>query len=148
MRFINTHTLELIEFFDSQVPAYAILSHVWGNEEISFAEMLDHNETTKLKAGYRKITKFCALTKRHGFEYSWVDTCCIDKRNSAELSEAINSMYSYYYDAAECFIFLDDVWPLSEGAIDHEVQIGFMKASRWFTRGWTTQVCYAMKTSS
>lgn len=140
MRLINTHTLELREFFDSQVPPYAILSHTWGNEEVSFVEMQNHDEAIRLKAGYQKITKFCALTKRHGFEHGWVDTCCIDKRNSAELSEAINSMYAYYHDAAECFIFLEDVWPVSEGAVDREVQIGFMKASRYFTRGWTTQV--------
>ncbi|CAG8949771.1 hypothetical protein HYFRA_00004094 [Hymenoscyphus fraxineus] len=131
MRLLHTQTLEMKESFDSQVPSYVILSHTWGNEETSFSEMESNDETARSKAGYHKITKFCALAKRRGFEYGWVDTCCIDKRNSAELSEAITSIM---------FIFLGDVWPISEGGIDHKVQIAFMKASRWFTRGWTTQV--------
>lgn len=72
---------------------YAILSHTWGddNEEISFKDLMDGSEKTK--DGYRKI-RFCGeQAARDGLQYFWVDTCCIDKSNYTELSEAINSMF-------------------------------------------------------
>jgi hypothetical protein len=71
---------------------------------------------------------FCEEATRHGFQYAWVDTCCIDKKSSAELGEAINSMYMWYKKATVCFVYLYDV----EGRDD----IG---RSTWFTRGWTLQ---------
>ena len=66
-----------------------------------------------------------------GFHYIWIDTCCIDKASSAELSEAINSTYRWYHESGVCYAYLADVPP---NAVDNE----FAK-SRWFTRGWTLQ---------
>jgi hypothetical protein len=39
----------------------------------------------------------------------YADTCCIDKRSSAELQEAIDSMFEWYRDSETCHICLDDV---------------------------------------
>jgi hypothetical protein len=95
MWLLHTETLGLEEFVESNTPPYAILSHTWINEEISFVEMQDADEIIRNKSGFKKILKFCSPAKARGFTYGWVDTCCIDKRSSAELSEAINSMYRY-----------------------------------------------------
>ncbi|KAN0073071.1 HET domain containing protein [Elaphomyces granulatus] len=115
------------------IPRYAILSHGWGTdtEEVSFKDMIDG--TGKRKTGYNKI-RFCGEQAGHdGLEYFWIDTCCIDKSSSAELHEAINSMFRWYRDAAKCYVYMADVkssqlpWELS------------FRKSRWFTRGWTLQ---------
>jgi hypothetical protein len=97
-------SLILREFIGSAVPAYAILSHTWGKEEVSFQEV--DAGTGKDKAGWRKI-EFCAKQAgADGLRYIWVDTCCIDKRNVVELSEAINSMFRWYQKAARCYVYL------------------------------------------
>lgn len=91
MRLIHTGTLKLHEFFGAKIPPYAIPSHTWGEDEVSFQEMQSRNG--KSKAGYAKIRRCCETADADGFQYCWVDTCCIDKTSSTELSEAINSMY-------------------------------------------------------
>ncbi len=108
--------------------------------------MQNADENVRNKAGFKKILKFCTLAKRHGYTYGWADTCCIDKRSSAELSEAINSMYRYYYNAAECVVYLEDVPARVEGSIAQEGQLSAIKSSRWFTRCWTLQELLASKT--
>lgn len=90
MRLINTQTLTLHDFTGSNTPKYAILSHRWTDEELSFKEF--SKGRSKDKKGYRKIVEFCEFLRRWGRGWCWVDTVCIDKRSSAELSEAINSM--------------------------------------------------------
>lgn len=130
IRLLNTDTLSFEEFFDSKTPPYAILSHTWGNEEMSLIEMLNGDTVIpnkKQKAGHAKIMSFCRLAKSHDLRYGWVDSCCIDKRNSAELSEAINSMYRYYYNAAECLVYLEDVRAAPEGTIDQVRQADDIK---------------------
>jgi hypothetical protein len=64
-----------------------------------------------VKSGYDKIKRCCEVASMDGFEYVWVDTCCIDKTSSAELSEAINSMYRWYGQAEVCYTYLSDVPP-------------------------------------
>jgi len=132
MRLINTSTLELAEFYDSDIPNYAILSHTWGKEEVSYQEW--SNKSSLHKAGYKKIEDFCKICHQNQFEWAWVDTCCIDKTSSAELSEAINSMYRWYRGRV-CYAYLVDV--------PHNDFIQFgdstFRSSRWFTRGWTLQ---------
>jgi Heterokaryon incompatibility protein (HET) len=99
----------LTKDFIGNIPAYAILSHTWGNDdqEVTFKDM--NEGSGKSKAGYQKI-RFCGEQAAHdGFRYFWVDTCCIDKSNNAELSEALNSMYRWYRDAAKCYVYLADV---------------------------------------
>jgi hypothetical protein len=91
----------------SDVPAYAILSHTWGKEEVSFQDM--EASASIGKAGWKKI-EFCAKqAAADGLEYFWIDTCCIDKRNAVELSAAINSMFRWYQKAARCYAYLRDV---------------------------------------
>ena len=112
MRLINTDTLQMVEYEHSRAPSYAILSHTWGDSEVSFEDIMRagaDQTTVSTKPGFRKIANFCKEARSRGFMYGWVDTCCIDKRNSAELSEAINSMYLYYSSAAVCLIHLGDV---------------------------------------
>ncbi|OBT66178.1 hypothetical protein VE03_05090 [Pseudogymnoascus sp. 23342-1-I1] len=134
MRLINTSTLQIEEFFDGHAPNYAILSHRWVDGEVTLQEM--QAETATSKPGYQKILNTCREALADGLPYAWVDTCCIDKTSSAELSEAINSMYRWYAEADICYVFLNDV------AVD-DVSSGpgedaFAK-SMWFTRGWTLQ---------
>ena len=94
MRLLDTKTLILKEFF-SNPPPYAILSHTWnGFDEVLFKDM--ENGTANQKPGFDKVARFCTQASLDGFEYAWVDSCCIDKSSSAELSEAINSMFNWY----------------------------------------------------
>jgi hypothetical protein len=131
----------LVEFVGSNIPDYAILSHTWGsdNDEVTYQDM--SSGTGKEKAGYNKI-RFCGnQAKKDGIEFFWIDTCCIDKASSAELSEAINSMFRWYQDANRCYVYLPDV---SSGILDRSDECSrrwkpAFKTSRWFTRGWTLQ---------
>ena len=159
MRLLSTSTLKLCEFHDDEIPDYAILSHTWEDGEVSFQEMddsslvsasaasdrLDEEATLAIRAaskskclpGYTKITQCCRLAASEGWSYVWIDTCCIDKTSSAELSEAINSMYRWYEEAQVCYVYMTDV------------SSAFLQAfewSRWFTRGWTLQELLAPST--
>ncbi|KAJ4172110.1 hypothetical protein NW754_007708 [Fusarium falciforme] len=98
MRLINVRTMELEEFHGDQVPRYAILSHTWGQGEVTFQDWKDLNLASQ-KAGFAKILGACQQASEDSLEYLWVDTNCIDKTSSAELSEAINSMFAWYRDA-------------------------------------------------
>ena len=100
--------------------------------------MIEGNGTSK--AGFDKI-RFCGeQARRDGWQYFWVDTCCIDKSSSAELAEAINSMFRWYRDAAKCYVFLSDVPTVDGENRSHQLPWkSAFRASRWFTRGWTLQ---------
>ena len=81
-----------------EVPAYAILSHTWDEEEVIYQDLKKGKDKSKTvnKAGWRKI-QFCAKQAAvDGLEYFWVDTCCIDKKNAVELGAAINFMFRWY----------------------------------------------------
>ncbi|KAJ9157594.1 HET-domain-containing protein [Pleurostoma richardsiae] len=132
MRLVNAVTLELEDFSNKPVPQYAILSHTWGDGEVTLQDMQDAQMASQ-KAGYAKIKKCCELARVRGLKYAWVDTCCIDKSSSAELSEAINSMFKWYEDSHDCYAYLADVEPEATSAV------ASFKKSRWFTRGWTLQ---------
>ncbi len=133
MRLINIEKMILEVFFGHQIPPYAILSHTWGKEELSFQDI--QKSGSRSKHGFAKIDFACRQAKLEGFRHAWIDTCCIDKSSSVELSEAINSMYSWYAKAAACYVYLEDV---TVSAIFDETSSQFEK-SRWFTRGWTLQ---------
>ncbi|GAW17709.1 hypothetical protein ANO14919_071750 [Xylariales sp. No.14919] len=137
MRLIHCRTLRLQEFHGSQTPAYAILSHTWQDEEVTFTDFCQGapSETGAIPERWMKITQACKLALAQGYEYIWVDTCCIDKSSSAELTEAINSMYSWYAKSDKCFAYLCD-FDLSPGSSDARQQF---LSSRWFSRGWTLQ---------
>ncbi|RAR09006.1 ubiquitin-conjugating enzyme family protein [Stemphylium lycopersici] len=129
--------------FGKEIQPYAILSHTWGSDhdEISFKDM--ETDGYKNKKGFRKL-EFCRnQAVWDGLKYFWVDTCCIDKSSSAELMEAINSMYHWYQDAARCYVYLADVTvDTSDGTgaeSSSEQWRQQFRASRWFRRGWTLQ---------
>ena len=181
MRLINTSTYQLQEFIGATKPSYTTLSHTWGDEEVSFLEWRAYSvsllpdlgdplqtrpgpgwvERIRKKAGFKKITEFCKKSLQSGHNWAWVDTCCIDKSSSEELSEAINSMFTWYQRSECCYCYLSDVndssysW-VEEGFQDYLSDLsvsagdigdsfferynlcGFTK-SRWFKRGWTLQ---------
>jgi hypothetical protein len=122
------------------IPRYAILSHTWGrdDEEVNFKDLME--DSGKTKAGYRKL-QFCGeQAARDGLQYCWVDTCCIDKANSAELQEAINSMFRWYRAAERCYVYLSDVSTSGhDPALSVQSLQSAFRESRWFTRGWTLQ---------
>ncbi|KAH0438169.1 ankyrin repeat-containing protein [Colletotrichum camelliae] len=135
MRLIHIENLDIEEFFDTP-PPYAILSHTWEKDEVTFHDV--SQKRVAGKAGWIKITSFCKIVNKYlsdPVEYVWVDTCCIDKSSSEELSEGINSMFRYYKEAVSCFVYLADVvYSDPSEAVDRSFE-----RSRWFTRGWTLQ---------
>lgn len=123
------------DFVGGGIPQYAILSHTWGADvdEVSYRDLVDG--TGKDKTGYNKM-RFCAeQARRDRLQYFWIDTCCIDKSNSSELAEAINSMFHWYSNAIKCYVYLSDV-PVP---VDNNEPHSAFQRSRWFTRGWTLQ---------
>jgi hypothetical protein len=134
--------LSLTKYFIDKIPRYAILSHTWGpdTEEVNFRDLMEG--TGKDKAGYKKI-RFCGeQATRNDLHFFWVDTCCIDKSNNTELSEAINSMFRWYRDEAKCYVYLSDIPRHAVDMNSQSTQLPWESAfrqSRWFTRGWTLQ---------
>lgn len=141
MWLLNVDSLELEEFHGellSDIPPYAILSHTWSEDEVSCRDVWRGLEGARKKKGFSKIEGCCEMARNNGLGYVWIDTCCIDKRNSAELSEAINSMYQYYEIARICIVYLVDVFPPGPSTTSEQCCESFRK-SRWFRRGWTLQ---------
>jgi hypothetical protein len=138
---LNNGDLSLTKDLITDIPLYAILSHTWGDdeEEVTFKDLTEGSGKTK--SGYRKI-QFCGeQAASDSLEHFWVDTCCIDKSNNAELSEAIISMFRWYRNATKCYVYLADVSISSQDLTNQSFQSweqAFRK-SRWFTRGWTLQ---------
>ncbi|KAG4431030.1 hypothetical protein IFR05_013488 [Cadophora sp. M221] len=136
MRLLDTTTLELCEFFGSDIPYYAILSHRWEDDEVTFQDLISGLGPSR--KGYLKVQGCCRKAARDGWRYAWVDSCCIDKSSSAELSEAINSMFQWYRDSQVCYAFLSDV-PEGLTIKKHHKKRSRFRKSRWWTRGWTLQ---------
>ena len=146
MRLIDTTTGKFRWFQDPLQIQYAILSHVWAKDgdvnyarECTYRDVFEIQKTTPsgsiLPLLPAKVQRFCEVARNDGFSLAWVDSCCIDKSSSSELSESINSMFSWYRNAGACYVFLADVEPSQGGRIQEEQ----FKKSRWFTRGWTLQ---------
>ncbi|KAK4172851.1 hypothetical protein QBC36DRAFT_68257 [Triangularia setosa] len=131
----DTGNFHLKDLPDNAIPPYAILSHTWGDKEVLFKDLVDG--TGKENAGYDKV-KFCGEQAwRDGLKYFWIDTCCIDKSDAAELQHALNSMFQWYHNATKCYVYLTDV--STRDADGNSVwELAFRKC-RWFTRGWTLQ---------
>ena len=138
---------KVLEFRDDETTKYAILSHRWIDPmEVDFEEMVNlarmdkaERDEVRGRLGYKKISDTCQQAQRDGYEWVWVDTCCIDKRSSAELSEAINSMYRWYGNASACYAYLHDVgdsFPITQDKKKYPESNGWPE---WFSRGWTLQ---------
>ena len=159
MRLLSTFTFELESFFNENItPQYAILSHVWekdNKEEVTLQELQQKDanillKSTKtrfvngeplncfqnIKKGFLKTIGCAVQAEKDEIYYIWCDTCCIDKKDSTELSEAINSMFHWYKDQL-CYAYLKDV-PHAGDDVSTESDSVFAK-SEWFTRGWTLQ---------
>jgi hypothetical protein len=139
LRLEDGDNVSLVKREGSDIPKYAILSHTWlsDDEEVSFQDLKgtanaldadgfqERRKTVRDKPGYRKVL-FCGKqAARDGLQYFWVDTCCIDKESSAELPEALNSMFRWYQQATKCYVYMADVLDSRE-----------FNGSKWFTRGW------------
>lgn len=128
MRLLHTSEQRFKEFHGYDIPDYAILSHRWGDDEVSYSDY--RKNRARDGAGLRKINGFRELAKHDGYEWCWIDTCCIDRKSSAELTEAVNSMGEWYRYSEKCYAYLSDV--------PHDEPDAW-KESAWFTRGWTLQ---------
>ena len=168
MRLLNTRTGQFVENIDPKVTRYAILSHVWDiRGEQSYQQVLAiwqkaSRSSTSSQVSVKgrcknasaisildspelsvKIRGFCAIAHQHGYGLGWMDSCCIDKTSSAELTEAINSMYLWYRKADICYAYLIDVLddpgspPYSPRPSERLLEA--VQNSKWHTRGWTLQ---------
>jgi hypothetical protein len=150
MRLLHKKTLQFEEFIGDDAPSYGILSHTWGKDEITFVDMVRYNEgdeeqraRVEKKLGWKKIRFMQNITRDvKEINHFWVDTCAIDKSSSAELSEAINSMFRWYRRAHACYAYLTDI--LSPDLTGHGAFE--FKHAKWFTRGWTLQELIAPNT--
>ncbi|EIW58356.1 HET-domain-containing protein, partial [Trametes versicolor FP-101664 SS1] len=136
-RFLNTLTGEFEWYNDPRKVIYAILSHTWRSSEDggeqSFGDV--QNIQSTVAEGVRKQQGICTVARKAGFRLIWSDACCIDKTSSAELSEAINSMYEWYRLSDMCYVYLEDV-PDDDVPTD---STSYFCISRWHDRGWTLQ---------
>jgi hypothetical protein len=152
MRLLNTETIQLHHFVEHEEPVYAILSHRWEQDEVTFKDLTKRRNPDS--AGRKKVTRCCSFVKDLGFKWVWIDTCCIDKSSSAELSESINSMHKWYRGAKVCFAYLSDVACrpdesertyeefMEEQDLGQSISVHTtyaLRKSAWFTRGWTLQ---------
>ncbi len=154
MRLLDTRTAEFRWVDEPRHVSYAILSHVWTKEGEGPPEQSFEDIKKILKPSTRfkpwlskrqrdaippklseKIRQCCAVAREHGFDSVWVDSCCIDKASSSELSEAINSMFNWYQHAKVCYAYLHDV----DDEDDPRAPGSQFRRSRWFSRGWTLQ---------
>ena len=109
LRLDDGDNFSLVECVGNDIPRYAVLSHTWGadHKEVTFKDLVEG--TGKTKAGYRKIQFCTAQAASNSLQYSWVDTCCINKSSSAELQEAINSIFHWYQNAERYYVYLSDI---------------------------------------
>ncbi|KAK4464055.1 heterokaryon incompatibility protein-domain-containing protein [Cladorrhinum samala] len=148
MRLLNAATRCLEEFVGDDIPRYAILSHTWGPNELTFDNLV-RSEPVPSNA---KIDGCCRRVLSRNLGYVWIDTICINKNSSAELSEAINSMFEWYRASAVCYAYLSDVSSLPDldgkppGYAYFVNKKSEFCRSRWFTRGWTLQELLAPET--
>lgn len=167
MRLLKTEGYQLVEANDLPIPfpEYAILSHTWisPKDEITYQDFKQRkgdieNDIFKQK-GWAKLRRYCDRAKRDGWEWAWMDTCCIDKTNPADTQEAINAMFRWYQNAGVCYAYLDDVDTAKvDGCPDSDLDDiagrdsvadpasrtrttlkGYLIHAKWFTRGWTLQ---------
>jgi hypothetical protein len=111
MRLLHAKDLTFKDFVGRSIPDYAIISHRWGDDELSYQDFLN-GRSGRQGHGWKKIGQAAWWALHCNIEWLWIDTICINKESSAELTEAINSMYTWYSAAKVCFVFLPDVHSL------------------------------------
>ena len=141
---------KVFEWRNDETTRYAILSHRWiekdgEDQEVSYEDMAnlpkaeeEERDEIRQRPGHQKIIDSCEQAK-DGYELLWIDTCCIDKRSSAELSEAINSMYRWYANSKVCYTHLHDLFESSFPTERNEDKYSVNGWPEWFSRGWTLQ---------
>lgn len=160
MRLISTKSLEVVSIREDEIPPYAILSHTWDKDEVTLQDMQGFGakllatasriNILKANQGLQKVLDAAKLAASEGHDWIWIDTCCIDKTSSSELSEAINSMYRWYQDSEICYVYLSDA-DLGDKELQSssdESLIQLIRDSRWITRGWTLQELIAPQSVS
>jgi len=143
---MNNRT-KVLELSDDEATSYAILSHRWTGQEVSYKEITDlanmekdEQNEVRQRLGYRKILASCEQAKKDEFEWLWADTCCIDRRSSAELSEATtNALYRWYSNSGVCYVYLQDVRSSFPRCASKEMYPNSRGWPEWFSRGWTLQ---------
>lgn len=137
---------------------YAIISHVWmdpGNDyqnEIMIDELKDWRDcSTRKERGANKIKGACRAARQWSdrrrtwepeakeISHIWLDSCCINQKDQAEVSMSINSMYRWYRHATVCLVYLSDVRYAPRGKVN-------LSLCRWLRRGWTLQEMIASET--
>jgi hypothetical protein len=150
MRLLNANTFTTIDFINEDIaPDYAILSYTWGDDEVTFKDLAKlSREQLVSKRAWEKVEKCYTKAMDWGLEWVWIDTCCIDKSSNAELSKAINSMYSWYRKSVICYVYLSDIDSIEEDFLSDKVidqgHSSFDKAL-WFDRGWCLQELLALR---
>ncbi|OJT03675.1 Vegetative incompatibility protein HET-E-1 [Trametes pubescens] len=140
--------VKFYEVSDPRKERYAILSHVWDKdpEDQSPQEPTFQKLSSIISAPdplpdafpFLKLYRFCEAARKAQYKLVWADMCCIDKTSSAELSEAITSMYYWYQCADVCYAYLKDV--SSPGtSFPFRIPREEFRDSKWFKRGWTLQ---------
>jgi hypothetical protein len=146
MKLIHVNDYSITDFIGQGIPPYVIFPHTWGANEVSFQDMQNISAAMQ-KDGFKKIDYCCKQAVIDGFEWFWIDTCCIDKTSSADLSEAINSMFKWHTQSMICYAYLSDVPVSHDHILDlDESDMDAIRSSRWFTRGWTLQELLAPST--
>ncbi|KAE8441223.1 hypothetical protein EG329_005623 [Mollisiaceae sp. DMI_Dod_QoI] len=141
MRLLNATTYTFREFRQRESrPRYAILSHRWFDEEITYATLnfSELQDSDSRSPQIDKIRNTCRVAREEKLEWVWIDSCCINKDSSEELNRSINSMFKWYQEAEICYAYLSDVVSLGQEMATFK-RSGSEKDSEWFERGWTLQ---------
>jgi hypothetical protein len=149
MWLLDSNTMKLREFIKEDIYTlkYAVLSHTWGEDKVGIWDMKAENSHYVNKQGFLKIKYCCEQAKKDKINWVWIDTCCIDRFSSVELSEAINSMFRLYSCAEVCYAYIFDIPDdLARNATaDNSTLESQFKGCKWFRRGWTLQELLAPK---
>ncbi|PPJ51943.1 hypothetical protein CBER1_09686 [Cercospora berteroae] len=108
----------------SESNKYAILSHRWlpeDEQEVRYADIVNCKDDLRSKPGWTKLEWCRRQATADGLFHVWAGTACIDKSNSQELTESINSMYKWYKEAEVCYVYLQDMPDPESGALGSDL---------------------------
>jgi hypothetical protein len=134
LRLLDVRTYQVSVFNEAAAPRYAAISHTWGPDEVVFKDLVNFQYAT-LRGGFAKLQGACLTVIKLGIEWIWIDTVCIDRSSSVEVSDSVNSIFRWFRNSQFCIVYLDDLCPDDEGSASFRQ----LKACRWMTRSWTLQ---------